>query len=688
MADSNEFLVNAAVRHQHFLERFKTSQANKFTKFLKDADRRITDTLNKAGNINSRRKLNQTQTQVREVLAGIYGNWGGELTDDLVEFGEAEADFEARSLEKAVVGISVTAPAVEQIKAAALARPFTGKLLKDELKGFTELESKRVDTLIRQGFFEGKTTAQIITDIRGTKANKFKDGALNITDVSAKRITRTAVQHFSNVARQETWQANDDIITGYEWLSTLDSRTSGTCKALDGRIFDIGNGPLPPAHPNCRSTTTPILDDDIVQEDGEGNKRLVDANSSRESSEGETDANETYNSFLKKQPRSFQDEALGPTKAKLFRDGGLSVTKFVDRKFAPLTLEQLRAKHPEAWKKAGLDGSKAPAAVAALPDPKKKPKTDIVKPQGFASADAQTVEWVDKSFTGTEYNAVMGNVPSPKNLAQTKTKGRLDGAYYMRHNQGIHMGRKYKTDTDIGQSIYRHEFGHHVDASIARNIHMPPGRYYSSSGEYLDLMKTDGDQLLDDGKQWFRVVKKKHGFSNRFGAKGIKNAVAHEAVAGERDFLASGLSARDWLDANIPIDGLARDLFNEMDFSGIAPMDRSVGFFAKAAQSGSSSATLQAAYYIFDMLEKKHSSIGNFFDLIGATTGEILSGGHGRAYYNKRSRGGLPTGEAAEAFANLFDANSKKQTLVKRLAREFTPNQFAKVKKIIETGAP
>ncbi len=46
---------------------------------------------------------------------------------------------------------------------------------------------------------------------------------------------------------------------------------------------------------------------------------------------GQVPAKTTYQDFLSRQPATFQDEVLGKTKGKLFRKGGMSLDKFVDR---------------------------------------------------------------------------------------------------------------------------------------------------------------------------------------------------------------------------------------------------------------------------------------------------------------------------------------------------------------------
>jgi hypothetical protein len=75
--------------------------------------------------------------------------------------------------------------------------------------------------------------------------------------------------------------------------------------------------------------------------------------------DGPIDGGTNYYQWLKTQPSAFQDAALGKTRARLFRDGGLTAERFaalqLDRRFEPLTLDELRALDPLAFIKAGID---------------------------------------------------------------------------------------------------------------------------------------------------------------------------------------------------------------------------------------------------------------------------------------------------------------------------------------------
>ena len=73
-------------------------------------------------------------------------------------------------------------------------------------------------------------------------------------------IVRTSVNQVQNQASQAVYAANSKVAPKYEYVATLDSRTSPICKRLDGRKFEYNKGPTPPQHFNCRSTTVPVVD--------------------------------------------------------------------------------------------------------------------------------------------------------------------------------------------------------------------------------------------------------------------------------------------------------------------------------------------------------------------------------------------------------------------------------------------
>lgn len=359
---ANQAVLDATIRHAVFLEKLKAGEVGKFAPFLKEIDRSIRDRLTQSDlteyNV---KRLEALLKEVDSLLLGIFDRYSVQLNLDLIDIANYEAEFEVTSLARsAPVGVSfdVAAPTVTAIRAAVLTNPLSvrgtggGKLLKSFIKGWTTAERERVTGTIRQGFFEGQTNFQVIRSIRGTKAAGYKDGVLATTNRNASTVVHTAIQHVASQARMVVAKANTDIVSEVEMVATLDSKTSQQCRSMDRRRFPVDSGPRPPFHPNCR--TTFILLTKLSEMFAKGATRAsVGADGA-----GQVSAGLDYYHWLEQQPASFQDVAIGPVRAKLFREGGLSVQRFaelqLDRNFAPLTLAEMKGLEPLAFERAGM----------------------------------------------------------------------------------------------------------------------------------------------------------------------------------------------------------------------------------------------------------------------------------------------------------------------------------------------
>lgn len=349
---------NATIRHQVLVERFKASEFREVVSFLREIDRAVRLRLSgDALTEFSRARLEALLSDVGLTVETALNRYTQSLRGDLFEFSASEARFEALSLTNAVGNdrFEAVIPAQAQVTAAIVAAPLSvrgasgGKLLDPFLADYTRAQKDAITGAIRRGAFEGQTNQQIIQAVRGTKAAKYSDGILATSKRQAEAVVRTAVQHVSSVARMQTYQANTDLVKEYEWVSTLDNRTSAICQSLSGQRFKLGEGPMPPAHINCRSTTVPVLDERFA---------FLQEGATRASQFGPVNAEETYFSWLKKQSPAFQDAAIGPTRGKLLRDGGLSAERFaqlgLSRNFKPLTLAEMQRLEPLAFQQAGV----------------------------------------------------------------------------------------------------------------------------------------------------------------------------------------------------------------------------------------------------------------------------------------------------------------------------------------------
>lgn len=359
MPAAPEKLIEIGTRHQAHLEKLKTHDAKAFESFLKAMDRDISKRLaGKDLTAFTRRRLEALIAKVGDDLSAIYDGYRGVYREQVTELAKYEAGFEIRSLEQ-VVQHDFTLPGVNQLQSAVFAAPLSvqgpdgGKLLDSFYRDWSQKTMTRVQGALRAGYYQGQTTNQILQTIRGTRGNRFLDGLLQMSNKDAAMMVRTGLQHAASQAREQVWHSNSDIVKKVRWSSTLDQRTSSQCRSMDGREFDINKGPRPPLHIGCRSAVIAVLDERlaILREDATRSSRGPDGVKP-------VDAKETYYSWLKRQPKAFQDSAIGPKRAALLRDGQISAERFAEigigRNFEPLSLAEMAKLEPTAFEAAGL----------------------------------------------------------------------------------------------------------------------------------------------------------------------------------------------------------------------------------------------------------------------------------------------------------------------------------------------
>lgn len=120
-------------------------------------------------------------------------------------------------------------------------------------------DAARIETVIRQGVSSGWSIDQIANNIAGTAENGYKDGVFNTTRREAVNMARTVCNGVANSAKLAFYQANDDVITGVEILSTLDGRTCPVCASLDRKRYKMDETPPSlPLHHQCRCVLLPV----------------------------------------------------------------------------------------------------------------------------------------------------------------------------------------------------------------------------------------------------------------------------------------------------------------------------------------------------------------------------------------------------------------------------------------------
>ncbi len=389
----NEVFFDSVIRHQIGLMRLSGGIRNKVVALLDATEVDMADKIR--SRLLGRRGLNTPADVIRmqrliKVLRGTRITAWKEITalwvKEMQKLAVAEPHFMDGLLKGSVpVILDTVIPQTSFLKAIVTSKPFEGKTMKQWANSIARSDLARIEQNIRIGMVQGETGPQIARRIVGSKRLRGVNGTTEITRRHAAAITRTAVNGIANHAKRLYYIENADLFKEELYVATLDARTTHICMSLDGNRYKIGEGPIPPVHFQCRSMRVAVLTPDAVgnrpirqftqqglvrdyaRKNGlkvqgsraklpRGHKGQFDAFARKRMRDltGRAPAKTTYQQFLGRQTNEFQNDVLGVTRAKLFRDGGLTLDKFVNHTGKLFTLDQLSAAHSAAFKAAGI----------------------------------------------------------------------------------------------------------------------------------------------------------------------------------------------------------------------------------------------------------------------------------------------------------------------------------------------
>lgn len=163
---------------------------------------------------------------------------------------------------------------------------------------FAQLNDRAINRILQSRFY-GKNYSERVWANSGKLANEIKQilasavasgqshskTARQIRDRygvkrwEAARLVRTETNHFNTEATMDSYQSIG--LDEWVYLATLDSRTDDECAIHDGKHYPVGQGPLPPLHPDCRCTQRAYLgqeyepDERIMRDPKTGKNRYI-----------------------------------------------------------------------------------------------------------------------------------------------------------------------------------------------------------------------------------------------------------------------------------------------------------------------------------------------------------------------------------------------------------------------------
>ena len=390
----NEAFFDGLIRHQIGLMRLSGQIRNDVFKLLDateaDIRRQIETLLANHKGFDSPRSVQRLQTLLRQIEGTRAKAWkeiNAAWVKQAIEISKAEPAFTAEIFAMAVpVTLETKLPTAKFLGTIARTRPFEGKVLRQWAVSMAVDDLRRISDAVKIGMVQGQSSQAIARRVLGTQAAGGANGVTQMTRNSVASVTRTMVTSMSNQARREYYRANQDIFSEEMYVATLDSRTTPICSSLDGKLFPIATGPIPPLHFNCRSTRVAVIDGKVIGERParnftqrgllressaqrgispvttraalpRGTKGTFDAFARTRMRQltGTVPAKVNYGQWLNRQSAQFQDDVLGSTRGALFRRGDLKLDRFVNRAGDQIPLSELSRINRSAFIKAGLD---------------------------------------------------------------------------------------------------------------------------------------------------------------------------------------------------------------------------------------------------------------------------------------------------------------------------------------------
>jgi len=314
-------------------------------------------------------RLNALLKQTQETIARAYKSMADHNASSLGEIAQHEANYTVNTL-NGLIGADLMAVSMspQQFQKLADKTLVFGAPAKEWWGRQETLLAGNFASQMRMGFMNGETVDKLVQRVRGTRANGYTDGLMIASRRQAEALVRTSVISIANEARIQTYKDNRDVCKGIQWVSTLDSRTTAICRALDGLQWDLDYKPIghdkafpgSTAHWNCRSTQISVLKSwkELAEQsnlEGAIREKAIAAGETadqidrriertRASMDGQVAANLNFNDWLKGKSTDFQDSLLGPGRATLFRAGNASMVDMTNQFNRPLTIEQMKAK--------------------------------------------------------------------------------------------------------------------------------------------------------------------------------------------------------------------------------------------------------------------------------------------------------------------------------------------------------
>lgn len=326
----NARLMDAILRHRHFLLRAENGVVKDTVEALREARSSIVGALGEAaadagvddvGGFRQRR-LRTIQRRIEAMLGSTRTDTVTALREGLERVIEKEMEVQANLLRRNLpepVAVDLVGPDIDRVRQLA-EQPIGGQVWTERVGANFQEMGEQINRSLTTSF----TTGEGI----GAAQRRLRQHVEQLGIQRATLIARTEIQRAANDSALALYERNRDVIKGVQWVSTLDSRTCLICASLDGQTWRIGEShprPVTGSHPACRCFMSPVT----RSWEELGIDREEFPPSTRASMDGQVPGSVDYRSWLDGQSEDFQREVLGASRFERFRDGDLELDQMV-----------------------------------------------------------------------------------------------------------------------------------------------------------------------------------------------------------------------------------------------------------------------------------------------------------------------------------------------------------------------
>jgi hypothetical protein len=336
MSNTQKKLINDFLIHAHRLSRYSTYEARKLIKILDNANALVKQYILKAKSIETKAHYKIISREIHRIMNEAAEALDGQLELDFLELAEEEIQFVEKTLSPLTDKAAFTLPTPKQVWAAASFGPYAGPDGKFTFQNYIQSLSNDAfnvwDIACRSAYLTGMPAKSIVKSVLGViNTDGWEPSKVQRLRNSLEMNARTAISFMTEQARDAVYEANADILDGYQYLATLDTRTCLVCAADDGKIFkSLDEAPKLPRHLNDRCLYIPYL------------KGFEDIPGERAAMDGPVSDKMTYKDWFSQQSPEVQQEILGKRRYEAYKNGA-SIDSFVPDG-RTLSLKELRAK--------------------------------------------------------------------------------------------------------------------------------------------------------------------------------------------------------------------------------------------------------------------------------------------------------------------------------------------------------